>query len=85
MLSILLWWAAPLATAVLAAIVIAITRRVRAARGDMETMDRYRKAREVLARTSGETGGGRSAGTSVNAGPVSTVAASVRGGRARQE
>lgn len=68
MLSILIWWAAPLVAALLAAIVIAITRRVRAARGDMETMDRYRRAREVLARTSGDG-----------------VAASVRGGRARQE
>jgi cytochrome c-type biogenesis protein CcmH/NrfF len=59
-LSILLWWAAPLAAAVLAAIVIAITRRVRVARGDMETMDRYRRAREVLARgsASGQGDGG---------------------------
>jgi hypothetical protein len=76
-LSILLWWAAPLAAAVLAAIVIAITRRVRASRGDMETMDRYRRAREVLARTSGET---------TNVRPTDgVVAASVRGGRPRRE
>lgn len=77
MLSILLWWAAPLAAAVLAAIVIAITRRVRASRGDMETMDRYRRAREVLARTSGETGNVRLTD--------GAEAVSVRGGRSRQE
>ena len=54
MLSILIWWAVPVAAALLAAVVIAITRRVRVARGDLETMDRYRRAREALARTSGE-------------------------------
>ena len=74
MLSILLWWAAPLAAAVLAAIVIAITRRVRAARGDMETMDRYRRAREVLAR-----------GSAPGAGGEGGLRASAGGGRARQE
>lgn len=54
MLSILIWWAVPVFAAVLAAIVIAIARRVRAARGDVETMDHYRRAREVLARASAE-------------------------------
>ena len=54
MLAILIWWAIPVAAALVAAVVIAITRRVRTARGDLETMDRYRRAREVLARTSGE-------------------------------
>lgn len=54
MLSILIWWAVPAAAAVLAAIVIAIVRRVRAARGDVETMDHYRRAREVLARASAD-------------------------------
>jgi hypothetical protein len=83
-LSILIWWAVPVAAALLAAIVIAITRRVRSARGDMETMERYRRAREVLARGSGDAVDGRATGT-VTARPVSTVAASVRGGRARQE
>jgi len=53
-LSILIWWAVPVAAALLAAIVIAITRRVRNARGDLETMDRYRRAREALARASVE-------------------------------
>jgi cytochrome c-type biogenesis protein CcmH/NrfF len=53
-LSILIWWAVPVAAAVLAAIVIAIVRRVRAARGDVETMDHYRRAREVLARASAD-------------------------------
>ncbi len=66
MLSILIWWSVPAAAAVLAAIVIAIVRRVRAARGDMETMDRYRRAREVLA---------RGAADPVDAHPVRTVAA----------
>jgi uncharacterized membrane protein len=73
-LTILLWWAAPLAAAVLAAIVIAITRRVRAARGDMETMERYRRAREVLARGAA-SGQGEDGGVRTGAG----------GGRARQE
>ena len=50
MLSILLWWAAPLAVAALAAVVIAVARRVRAARADMETLDRYQRARAALAR-----------------------------------
>jgi hypothetical protein len=68
-LSILIWWAVPLVAAVLAAIVIAIVRRVRAARGDMETMDRYRRAREVLA---------RGAADPVDAHPVKTVAAGTR-------
>ncbi len=51
MLSILIWWAVPLAVAVLAAMVIAVTRRVRVARGDVETLDRYQRAREALARS----------------------------------
>ena len=76
MLSILFWWAAPVAAALLAAVVIAIARRVRAARGDMETMDRYRRAREVLARDAGDT---------ANARRGDTVGANVRPGRARQE
>ena len=61
MLSILIWWAVPVFAAVLAAIVIAITRRVRAARGDVETMDHYRRAREVLARASAEAAASRRA------------------------
>lgn len=54
MLSILVWWAVPVVAALLAAVVIAIVRRVRAARGDVETMDRYQRARQVLARISGD-------------------------------
>lgn len=50
-LSILLWWAAPVVAAVLAAVVIAVARRVRAARGDVETLDRYQRARAALARS----------------------------------
>jgi hypothetical protein len=53
-LSILIWWAVPVAAAMIAAIVIAIVRRVRAARSDVETMDHYRRAREVLARASAD-------------------------------
>ena len=52
MLSILIWWSVPAAAAVLAALVIAIARRVRIARGDVETLDRYQRAREALARAS---------------------------------
>ncbi|HTJ71866.1 MAG TPA: hypothetical protein VL551_30280 [Actinospica sp.] len=54
MLSILIWWAVPVAAAVVAAIVIAVVRRVRTARGDVETMDHYRRAREVLAKASAD-------------------------------
>lgn len=50
-LSILIWWAAPVVAAALAASVIAVARRVRAARGDVETLDRYQRAREALARS----------------------------------
>jgi hypothetical protein len=50
-LSILIWWAVPFVAAALAAAVIAVTRRVRAARGDVETLDRYQRAREALARS----------------------------------
>ena len=50
MLSILLWWAAPIAVAMLAAVVISVTRRVRAARSDVETLARYQRARAALAR-----------------------------------
>ena len=77
MLSILIWWAVPLVAALLAAAVIAITRRVRAARGDLETMDRYRRAREALARGSG---------AAADACPADGGAApGVRAGRARRE
>lgn len=76
MLSILFWWAAPVAAALVAAVVIAIARRVRAARGDMETTDRYQRAREVLARDAGGT---------VVARGEEAVGANVRLGRARQE
>jgi hypothetical protein len=79
-LAILIWWAVPLATAVLAAIVIAIVRRVRAARGDMETMDRYRRAREVLAKGPGSTvGAGGESDTPMGLRPA------VRAVRSRQE
>ena len=54
MLSILIWWAIPVAAAVVAAIVIAVVRRVRTSHGDVETMDHYRRAREVLARASAD-------------------------------
>jgi hypothetical protein len=40
------------AAGVLAAIVLGVSRRLRAARGDAETMNRYQRAREVLARGS---------------------------------
>lgn len=62
MLSILIWWAVPAVAAVLAAIAIAIGRRVRAARGDVETLDRYQRAREALARASREGGAARAPG-----------------------
>jgi hypothetical protein len=51
-LSILIWWSVPAAAAVLAALVIAIVRRVRIARSDVETLDRYQRARAALARAS---------------------------------
>jgi cytochrome c-type biogenesis protein CcmH/NrfF len=50
-LSILIWWAVPFVAAALAAVVIAVTRRVRAARGDVETLDRYQRARAALAKS----------------------------------
>jgi hypothetical protein len=78
-LSVLIWWAVPLVAAVLAAIVIAIVRRVRAARGDMETMDRYRRAREVLAKGSGESADSRPV-SPVTARRVGTAAAGSRSG-----
>jgi hypothetical protein len=53
-LSILIWWAVPLVAGVLAAIVLGIVRRVRAARDDVETLDRYQRAREALARAARE-------------------------------
>jgi len=59
-LSILIWWAVPLAAGVLAAIVLGIARRVRAARGDVETLDRYQRAREALARAAREGAAARS-------------------------
>lgn len=54
MWSILIWWAVPAAAALLAALVITVARRVRAARGDVETGERYQKAREALARAASE-------------------------------
>lgn len=52
MLSILIWWAVPVTAGVLAALVLGVTRRVRAARGDVETLDRYQRARAALAEAS---------------------------------
>lgn len=52
MLSILIWWAVPVTAGVLAALVLGVSRRVRASRGDVETLDRYEKARAALARAS---------------------------------
>ena len=40
-----------MAAAAVAASAIAVTRRVRAARGDVESLDRYQRAREALARS----------------------------------
>jgi hypothetical protein len=51
-LSILIWWAVPVTAGVLAAVVFGVTRRVRAARGDVETLDRYQRARAALAEAS---------------------------------
>ncbi len=51
MLSILVWWAIPAVAVTLAAVVAAVTRRIRHAREDVGTLDRYQRAREVLART----------------------------------
>jgi hypothetical protein len=51
-LAILIWWAVPVTAGVLAAIVLSLARRVRTARGDVETLDRYQRAREALARAS---------------------------------
>jgi hypothetical protein len=59
-LSILIWWAVPAAAGVLAAVVIAITRRVRASRADLETLDRYQRARRALARAAQAEPAGRS-------------------------
>jgi cytochrome c-type biogenesis protein CcmH/NrfF len=50
-LSILIWWAIPAVAVVLAALVVAVARRVRRRRDDVETLDRYQRARQVLART----------------------------------
>lgn len=55
MLSILIWWAVPAVAGMLAAIVIAITRRVRAARADVQTLERYERARRALARAAAES------------------------------
>jgi phosphate/sulfate permease len=54
-LSILIWWAVPAVAGFLAAIVISIARRVRAARSDLETLDRYQRARSALARAAAES------------------------------
>jgi cytochrome c-type biogenesis protein CcmH/NrfF len=50
-LSILVWWAIPAVAVTLAAAVAAVTRRIRHAREDVGTLQRYQRAREVLERT----------------------------------
>jgi hypothetical protein len=52
--AILIWWAVPATAAVLAAVVMAIARRVREARGDVQALHRYQRAREALARASSD-------------------------------
>lgn len=56
MLSILVWWAVPAGAVLLAAAVLAASRRIRRARDDVGTLRRYQHAREVLARTQHQTG-----------------------------
>ncbi len=51
MLSILAWWAIPASAVLLAALVLAVSRRIRRSREEVGTLDRYQRAREVLART----------------------------------
>ena len=51
MLSILAWWAIPAIAALLAAVVLAISRRIRRTREEVGTLQRYQRARQVLART----------------------------------
>ncbi len=51
MLSILIWWAIPAAAVLLAAMVLLVSRQVRERRADMSTLNRYQKARRVLAQS----------------------------------
>lgn len=51
MLSILIWWAIPAGSVVVAAAVAAVARRIRRTKEDVGTLHRYQRAREVLART----------------------------------
>ncbi|HEV2640492.1 MAG TPA: hypothetical protein VGX23_35500 [Actinocrinis sp.] len=51
MLSILVWWAIPVAAVLLAGLVLLISRRIRARRADMSTLARYQRARRTLAKT----------------------------------
>jgi hypothetical protein len=50
-LSILIWWAIPAAAVLLAAMVLVVSRQVRLRRADMSTLNRYQRARQVLAQS----------------------------------
>jgi cytochrome c-type biogenesis protein CcmH/NrfF len=50
-LSILIWWAIPAVAVVLAILTVAVARRVRGRRADVETLERYQRARRVLEQT----------------------------------
>lgn len=56
MLSILVWWAIPAVAVLLAAVVLAASRRIRRAREDVGALDRYQRARQVLDRTQQSAG-----------------------------
>jgi hypothetical protein len=50
-LSILVWWAIPAVAVLLAALVLAVSRRVRRAREDVGAQHRYQRAIQALERT----------------------------------
>jgi len=50
-LSILIWWAIPVAAVLLAMVVVLVSRQVRSRRADTSSLDRYQRARRVLAQT----------------------------------
>ena len=56
MLSILVWWAIPAVAVLLAAAVLAASRRIRRTREDVGAMHRYQRALQALDRTQQPTG-----------------------------
>lgn len=55
MLSILVWWAIPAVAVLLAAAILAVSRRIRRAREDVGAQHRYQRAIQALERTQHST------------------------------